>query len=167
MRLNSFREIVAALDAAAVRYMVAGGLAVNAHGFLRFTKDVDIVIDLSSENIERTFLALDSLGYRPIVPISATQFADAGLRARWIEEKGMQVLQFWSDAHMETPIDIFVAEPFDFDLEYERALVKSLTDTLPVRFVSLRTIVQMKQAAGRPQDLADVDQLKLRLKSGE
>jgi hypothetical protein len=167
MKLNSFTAIVTALDAAAVRYLVAGGLAVNAHGYLRFTKDMDIVLDLSSGNIKQAFAALGSLGYRPNVPIDAAQFADPGMRARWIEEKNMQVLQFWSDAHIETPIDVFVTEPFDFEREYERALVKPLTDILRVRFVSLTTLIQMKQAAGRPQDLADVDQIKLRLKPGD
>ena len=167
MKLNSFTAIVTALDAAAVRYLVAGGLAVNAHGYLRFTKDVDIVLELSAENIKRAFSALGSLGYCPIVPISAAQFADPVMRAHWIEAKNMQVLQFWSDSHMETPIDVFVAQPFDFEQEYERALVKPLTDTLLVRFVSLTMLIQMKQAAGRPQDLADVDQIKLRLEPGE
>ncbi|MEX2583653.1 MAG: hypothetical protein WD766_10280, partial [Gemmatimonadota bacterium] len=41
-------------------------------------------------------------------------FADPVHRARWIEEKGMTVLSFHSDRHRETPVDVFVAEPFDF-----------------------------------------------------
>jgi len=44
MKLASFEAIARALDDAGVRYLVAGGLAVNAHGYLRFTKDVDIVV---------------------------------------------------------------------------------------------------------------------------
>ena len=39
-----------------MRYLVAGGLAVNAHGFLRFTKDVDLVIELVPDNIVRTLV---------------------------------------------------------------------------------------------------------------
>ena len=54
MKLASFE----ALEAGGVRYLVAGGLAVGAHGYLRFTKDVDIVIQLIPDNIERTFTAL-------------------------------------------------------------------------------------------------------------
>ena len=41
MKLTSFEAIVRALNAANVRYLVAGGLAVNAHGYARFTNDVD------------------------------------------------------------------------------------------------------------------------------
>ncbi|MGH8675677.1 MAG: nucleotidyl transferase AbiEii/AbiGii toxin family protein [Burkholderiales bacterium] len=166
MRLASFELIAKALDSAGVRYLVAGGLAVNAHGVLRFTKDIDLVIELIPDNIARAFAALQELGYRPSVSITASQFADRAQRQRWIDEKGMQVLQFWSDAHRETPIDLFVREPFVFDEEYERALVKPLRGTIPVRFVSLRTLIEMKQQAGRPQDIADIEQLRMRLDEG-
>jgi hypothetical protein len=51
VKLTSFEALAAALEAAGVRYLVAGGLAVGAHGYLRFTKDVDIVVQLVPENI--------------------------------------------------------------------------------------------------------------------
>ena len=41
MKLESVSAIVEALNAAKVRYLVAGGLAVVAHGYLRFTNDLD------------------------------------------------------------------------------------------------------------------------------
>jgi len=50
MKLTSFTVIVAALKEAGVRYLVAGGLAVNAHGHLRFTKDPDVVVQLVPES---------------------------------------------------------------------------------------------------------------------
>jgi hypothetical protein len=50
------------------------------------------------------------------------QFSNSELRQRWIRDKGMQVLQFWSDAHRETSVDVFVTEPFAFDEEYARAI---------------------------------------------
>src|ERR1700734_3727477 len=98
MKLTSFTAIVSALQDAGVRYLVAGGLAVNAHGYLRFTKDVDIVVQLVPENIECAFAALAAADYRPSVPIAATQFANVEMRDGWIRDKNMQVLQFWSDA---------------------------------------------------------------------
>lgn len=163
MKLASFEAIVRALNDAGVRYLVAGGLAVNAHGYLRFTKDVDFVVQLVPDNIERVFAALGTLGYRPVAPITATQFADAALRESWIRDKGMQVLQFWSDLHIATPIDVFVTEPFPFEEEYERALVKPLYGTIPVRFVSIPALIRMKEAAGRPEDKIDVEYLRMRL----
>jgi hypothetical protein len=165
MKLASFDALVRALEDAHVRYLVAGGLAVNAHGLLRFTKDVDLVVQLDPENVERAYAALGGLGYRPIVPVGASQLADRTTRETWIREKGMQVLQFWSDSHPETPVDVFVAEPFDFDREHREALVKPL-GSVDVRFVSIRALIAMKEAAGRPQDKNDVDHLRKRLEDG-
>ena len=44
-----------------------------------------------------------------------------------------------------------------------RALVKHLGESIPVRFVSARTLIRMKETVGRPQDLADIENLRLRL----
>lgn len=163
MKLASFDAIVRTLENAGVRYLVAGGLAVNAHGYLRLTRDIDFVIWLVPDNIERTFAGLRTLGYRPTVPITWEQFADAALRESWIKDKGMQVLPFWSEQHIETPIDVFVSEPFPFEDEYQRALIKPLHGTVDVRFVSIPTLIRMKEAADRPQDRIDVEHLRMRL----
>lgn len=164
MKLASFEAIVRALNDAGVRYLVAGGLAVNAHGYLRFTKDADLVIQLVPENVLRAFTALGGLGYKPSVPVTAAQFADASVRESWRRDKGMQVLQLWSDAHLETPVDVFVHEPFPFDEEHSRALVKPLYGSVEVRFVSLGTLMDMKRAANREQDRIDVENLRLRVR---
>lgn len=160
MKLASFEALVAAFENAGVRYLVAGGLAVNAHGYLRFAKNVDLVEQLIPDNIERAFSALSSLGYRPVVPISAQQFADSAQRSSWIRDKGMQVLQFWSDAHREIPVDMFVRELFVFDAEYGKSLVKPLGKTA-VHFVSVPTLICMKQETGRTQDKLDIEELRM------
>lgn len=163
MKLSSFETIVRSLDEAGIRYLVAGGLAVNAHGYMRLTKDIDVVLDLRPDNVERALTALEGLGYRPAVPVAAARFADPEQRQRWIREKDMKVFQLWSGDHPETPIDLFVEEPFPFDEEFEQALVKSLYGTVEVRFVSLGTLIRMKEAAGRAQDRLDVEHLRVRL----
>lgn len=163
MTLASFEAIVRALNKAGVRYLVAGGLAVNAHGFLRFTKDADVVIQLVPENIKRAFAALAALGYKPLAPVTAEQFADGATREGWIRDKGMQVLQLWSDRHPETSVDVFAYEPFPFDEEYDKALIKPLYGSIEVRFVSIPTLIEMKIAAGREQDRIDIEHLRMRL----
>jgi hypothetical protein len=160
VKLASVEAIVRALNEAGVRYMVAGGLAVNAYGFLRFTKDVDLVVDLAPDNVARAFAALAQLGYRPLVPVTAAQFGDAELRGGWIRDKGMKVLQFYGDAHRETPVDVFVDYPFVFDAEYQRSVVKELTGAGPVRLVSIRTLIELKEAAGRTEDRMDIENLR-------
>lgn len=163
MKLTSFAAVARALERAHVRYLVAGGLAVNAHGYLRFTNDVDLVVQLVPANIGKAFAALSSIGYQPVVPITASQFADDELRRSWIRDKNMKVLQFWSDLHRETPIDVFVIEPFPFELEWERSLSKPLHGSIDVRFVSIATLIDMKAKAGRQQDLVDIEHLRMRV----
>jgi hypothetical protein len=159
MKLGSFDTLVRALDGAGVRYIVAGGLAVNAHGYLRFTRDVGVVLQLSPQNIASAFAALEAIGYRPIVPVTAADFADPAKRAAWVRDKHMTVLNFWSESHRDTPIDVFVTEPFDFNAEYARALVKPL-GPVAVRFVSIPSLIRMKEIAGRPQDKIDIEYLR-------
>lgn len=161
MRLNSVEWVLTALENANVRYLVVGGLAVNAHGYARYTKDIDLVIQLTTDNVLRAFQALEPLGYRPLLPVKPEQFADADTRTRWVDERNMQVFQLWSDAHRETPIDVFVAEPFNFDTEYDRASRRPFGETLEIPIVSRDTLIRMKQAAGRVQDIADIDNLRL------
>jgi hypothetical protein len=59
--------------------------------------------------------------------------------------------------------NLFVTEPFTFDEEYARALVAPLHDKLSIRFVSLTTLIRMKEEANRPQDRADIGQLRARI----
>ena len=153
--------VARALQEAGVRYLIAGGLAVNAHGYLRFTADIDVVIALEAGNIDAAFAALAAAGYRPIVPITARQFGDAALRRQWIADKGMQVLSFFSEGHPESSVDIFVDEPFDFGSEYAQAMVTELLPGILVRFVSIPTLIRMKQIAGRARDQDDIEHLRM------
>ncbi len=160
MELRSFEAIMRALNENGVRYVLVGGMAVVAHGHGRMTHDVDLVIQLERENILRAFAALSGLGYQPRIPVTAEAFADPGNRRRWIDEKDMTVLSLYSDRYRTTLVDIFVHEPFDFDDVFAHAHTTDV-EGITVRFVDLRTLIRMKEAAGRPIDLDDVHHLKL------
>ena len=160
MKVESFEAVARTLQGAGVRYLVAGGLAVNAHGYLRLTHDVDLVVKLDAGNIVSAFAALASIGYKPLVPITAEQFANGEMRARWIAEKGMKVLNFFSDLHRETPLDVFVTEPFDFEREAAECLNAEFSPGFFVPFVSIPTMIAMKGLAARPRDLDDIQHLR-------
>jgi hypothetical protein len=159
MKLASLEELVRTLNAAGVPFIVVGGLAVNAHGYGRQTADVDLVVRLDPNSVENAFRALAGIGYLPRVPVVSADLSNAERRAKLIEEKGMTVIGFHSDKHPETPVDIFASEPFDFAVEYERALVEEVATGIPVHIVGLDTLLRLKRAAGRPQDLADIAEL--------
>ena len=71
----------------------------------------------------------------------------------------MLVFQLHSDQHRTTPVDVFVYEPFDFDSEYDQALLEPLAPGIDARIIRLETLLEMKRAANRLKDLADLEAL--------
>ncbi len=159
MEVRSVEKIITALNAANVEYLIVGGLAVNAHGFVRLTRGLDLVIRLTPENATKGLHTLLSIGYRMMIPERPEAFADASTRERWREEKGMVVLKLWSDEHRRTPIDIFVYEPFSFEEERALASIREVMPGVSAPVVTLETLLEMKRVAGRPQDLIDIQEL--------
>jgi len=162
MKLSTLETIIFnTINQAKVLYLVAGGIAVNTHGYQRMTADLDLVIQLDTDNIKNAMNALGQLGYQPLIPVNAIDFADPVKRKNWIETKNMQVLSLQSQQFPETTIDIFVTEPFDFNKEYETAKTADLAPEISFNIVSIPTLIKMKQKAGRPRDLDDIQHLQL------
>jgi len=57
-----------------VRYVVVGGVAVVLHGVMRFTADLDMVIDLAPEQARTAMDVMTSAGFSPHVPVAASDF---------------------------------------------------------------------------------------------
>jgi len=162
MTADFLDSIQAAFEREGSRFIVVGGFATIAHGYLRATTDIDIVIDLVPKNIDRAFAALKSIGYSPNLPVSAEEFSDPKKRRSWATDKNMTVLQFYSDRYPAITVDVFVELPFDFEKEWEVAYSQTLLQgQTPIRFASLNTLIAMKEKANRPQDIADLEQLRL------
>jgi len=87
MEVHSIETIVRALNAAKVKYLIVGGLAVNAHGFVRLTCDVGLVLGLEPANASRGLESLLQAGWRLAIPEKPEAFADAATRERWRVEK--------------------------------------------------------------------------------
>jgi len=155
----AIEQVLAALEAEGVRYLVVGGVAVVLHGHLRTTADPDLVVKLDPENARRAIAALTRLGYRPRAAVAAEAFADPASRAAWKAEKGLTVFSLWSDRLPALEVDLFVEEPFAFDEVYARS-VRVPLDSVTVTVVSVEDLVALKRASGRPIDLADVDALR-------
>jgi hypothetical protein len=156
VEVRSVETIIEALNNANVEYLIVGGLAVNAHGYERFTNDVDIVIGLERNNILKGLQALLNIDYHLSIPVKPEEVADPANRETWRREKNMVVLKLWSDVHRRTPIDVFVYEPFEFAPEYAAAKREEVLGTIKAPIVGYATLMAMKRSAGRPQDLADI-----------
>jgi predicted nucleotidyltransferase len=158
MKLADVETILRALNDAEVRYLIVGGLAVVAHGYVRYTADVDIVLDLKSKNASRAMKALGAIGYRPLLPVDAVDFADAELRKTWHEEKGMLVFQMLDENRPDTRLDLFVTEPFDFDREFAAAKWEEVA-SVKAPVLQVATLIAMKKQVGRTRDLLDIEEL--------
>lgn len=160
MEKRSVEAIIGALNGANVRYLIAGGLAVVAHGYVRFTADVDLIVDLEAANVRRAMTTLASLGYRPRAPVEVDEFADPAKRAQWVREKGLMVFSLYSAEHPATEVDLFVESPLDFEQAYRAAVRMEVATGVSATFIGLSDLLRLKQQAGRAQDLLDIDKLK-------
>lgn len=153
--MGLYDDVYAALDDAAVRYVVVGGMAVVLSGHVRATVDLDVVVDLEPAAAARAMAALEGLGLLPRVPVAPRDFADPAVRAGWVADKHMQVLSFYDPERPAREVDVFVSYPLDFDALVEQAVPTSVSGrSVPV--AAKAHLIEMKRAAGRPRDLEDV-----------
>lgn len=159
MDRSSLEDLFGALERTGARYLVAGGLAVLAHGFVRVTLDVDLVLDFEPPHPQPALDAFRRLDLRPLVPVPLDEFGDADARRGWIRDRNARVFQLWSESHPTLRVDLFLEPPFDFAAAHERRCRAEIAPGLEVAFVALDDLLAMKRAAARPQDLADIDRL--------
>ena len=153
-----FTPIFRALNDCGARYVVVGGVATILHGFLRFTKDLDVVIDLDPEPARRVIDALKAQGFLPHAPVNPDDFTDRRIREAWTSEKGMMAFSMFDRERPWLTVDLFIREQADFDAFWARAETKYV-DGLPVRTASIEDLLEMKRAAGRPVDREDIERL--------
>jgi hypothetical protein len=166
MKILALVKVFHELNAARVRYLAVGGIAVIAHGYSRLTMDIDLVISLEPNNIGRALNVLSVLNYRPRIPVQILEFADPVKRRVWFVEKNMRVFSLFNHDPSMPMIDIFVKEPFDFEQEYEKAEAYAIDEDNWAPVVCLETLVEMKISANRDKDRIDVSNLK-RIHPGE
>jgi hypothetical protein len=148
-------DVATALEEADVAYVVAGGVAVVLHGHVRTTVDLDIVLDLHRENVERALDVLTGLGLRPRLPVPASAFADEDVRESWVRDRNLIAFTMHDPSDARREVDLFAHPPIAFDELWRESVVIDVAGT-PVRVVSLRHLVAMKRIAGREQDSADI-----------
>jgi hypothetical protein len=142
---QDFKEFVESLNDNRVRYLVIGGYAVAYHGYPRYTKAIDIWIESTPENAANLVKALDQFG-----------FASLGLQAADFLAPG-QIIQL---GYPPNRIDLLTtASGVEFGACYA-SRVEVVVDEVSVNFIDLDNLRKNKQAAGRLQDLADLENLK-------
>lgn len=145
MDLNrDFAEMLSELSAAKARFLVVGAYAVAHHGEPRYTKDLDLWVDATPENAKRVWSALARFG----APLSSTRPEDF--------ENPTVVYQIGLEPNR---IDILTGiEGCSFDSAW-KARVRARIGGVDVPVIGLDDLIRAKRAAGRPQDLLDLERL--------
>lgn len=82
-------NIIKILSDANIEYVLVGGLAVALHGYQRVTMDVDVVVAMNRENVQKLIDCAKAADMRPVIPVSIDSLAQPELLERWYNEKGM------------------------------------------------------------------------------
>lgn len=151
-----YEQVFRTLEDRGVRYAVAGGVALVLHGVVRFTADLDLIVDLSHDNLLRFLEVMRGLGYCPRKPVAAEELLDPAKRQAWKREKHMQVFSFVDPAQPMSLIDVFLEEPIPYP-EIDAAIVRLTAKGTTIPVVSREHLKRLKRISGRPQDLADID----------
>jgi predicted nucleotidyltransferase len=126
-----------------VDFVIIGATAFPVHGYARATLDIDIFIRPTEVNAERTWSALKAFGY----DVTDVKIED-------LLKKKLLIRQY----AVETDIHPFV-KGISFE-EVWRNKVRAKFGNTFVNFASLKDLIRMKRAAGRPKDLEDLKYLK-------
>jgi hypothetical protein len=161
-----YEDVFRKLQESDVRYAVAGGVALVLHGVVRLTADLDLIVDLDRENLKRFIQAMKELGYGPRVPAKAEDLADAATRAAWKREKNMEVFSFINHSKPMDLIDVFIDEKIPFE-SINRDMVRVTAKGITIPVVSISHLKMLKKAAGRPQDIADIEAIESLEKENE
>lgn len=138
------RELLSLLAKHGAKHMIVGGFAVAAHGFPRYTKDLDVWLECSVDNAARVLAALEEFG-----------FGSLGLTPQDFETPDL-VIQLGYEPNR---IDLLTGlTGVRFEDAYPRRIEVEL-DGLRVPIIDRRSLAANKRAFGRPQDLADAEEL--------
>ena len=146
MRLSSdLREFLELLNSRGVEYVIVGAHSLAFHGRPRYTGDLDILVESSTDNARKLVDLLADFG-----------FADSAFAASDFTEAD-QVIQLGRAPHR---IDLLTSLTGVSTDEALTTRILAVLDDVPVFILSKEALIQNKRAVGRPQDLADIEALR-------
>jgi predicted nucleotidyltransferase len=151
------RGLLGELVQGGVDFLVIGGVAVGYHGHVRATKDVDVVPAPDSENLEKLARVLRRLDTQVE---GAGEFDDdelpdpldpeaLGLGGNWVlltRLGRLDIMQWIGDDELWQKL--------------APGAIEDVIGDLPIKLVSYEDLIVLKERAGRPEDLADLQRLR-------
>lgn len=141
---QDFKDFLNLLDKYAVPYLIVGGIAVSIHSYPRYTKDLDLWLEVNKKNAEAMMLVLEEFGFGSL-GLSPQDFLEVGI-----------VIQL---GHEPNRIDLLTDLPgVNFAEAYPKR-VNFEIDGLSLTIIDKESLIQNKRTVGRTRDLSDVEQL--------
>jgi hypothetical protein len=149
-------EIIDEFDRDHLKYAIVGGYALALHGLVRATVDVDIVLSLKLDDFEKAEALLLKIGLQSRLPIRAQDIIK--MRTEYIKNRNLIAWSFVDYKNPARQVDILINQ----DLRKTDTQNVSV-GTRKIRVASLKELLKMKTASGRPQDLIDIENIKEKL----
>jgi hypothetical protein len=163
--MKSIPDIVRSLVDAGVQFVLVGGFAVQLHGFVRTTLDLDLVLAMNDENLSRFIDVAKAHGLAPVIPAPIEALRNTALINQWHREKGMLAFALREPQIAGSVIDVLVRPDVPFEALLEDALPVTLFDRT-VQVASVDKLLLMKRIANRLKDRIDVEALE-KIKGGK
>lgn len=141
---KDFQDFLKLLDKHEVRCLIVGGYALGFHGYVRATGDLDIFVEVSEENAEKLVAVFLEFGFA------------SGVEKALFLDKGKMVRIGRPPLRLELLTEI---SGVSFAEAYASSQSIAISD-FHIRFIDYYHLIKNKDAAGRPKDKADIEELK-------
>lgn len=140
-----------------VEFLLIGGVAVAYHGYVRGTKDVDVVPAPDRGNLERLAMVLRRLE----AEVAGSEDFEEGELPDPLDPAALELGGNWVLSTRLGRLDV-MQWIGDAELwgDLAPAAVEERIDGLPIKLVSYEDLVKLKELAGRPRDLLDLEKLR-------
>ena len=153
-----YEEILRQLHSKKVKYALVGGIAVNLHGYIRATADLDMLIEMTDSNIAKIVAILKKEGYKVKQPVDPMSFADKETRLDWIKNKHMKAFNFYKENEFKE-VDIVIASSVPYD-KVKKNIKRIKIGKITLLVIGIDDLIKMKGRTGRDVDKIDVEMLK-------
>ncbi|MFA6321391.1 MAG: DUF6036 family nucleotidyltransferase [Candidatus Omnitrophota bacterium] len=153
-----YEEILREFQKQKIKYILVGGIAFNLLGGVRNTLDMDIIVEMTDENLRKIVKILKKAGYHVKQPVDPIMIADKETRENWINNKNMKAFNFYKGERSYEEVDIVIDSPINFKDAIKNAL-KIKVGNLSLTIISPEDFIKMKKASGRDKDLQDIKDL--------
>lgn len=152
-----YEEILRAFQKQKVKYILVGGIAVNLLGSLRSTADMDIILEMSDDNLRKAVTILKNNGYHIKQPVDPMGIVDKATREYWINKKHMKAFNFYKENGLKE-VDIIIDTPVSFE-EAKKDILRIKSGNISIPVVSINNLIKMKRNTGRSIDKLDIEEL--------